>query len=138
MVFIDKPVVCDVFDIIDSIAKPSFINEWYEKPKLGIDVDSVINDDKSVTFTIDLPGVKESELVVEVKDNKHRSIVYVDAKRKTATVSSTISKSFAISDEYDSSTLEASLQDGVLTLHVQLKKQQEEKLTGRKVPISSK
>jgi HSP20 family protein len=96
------------------------------------DIESKIAEDNSVSFTLDLPGVKQENLSVEITDN----LVHIKAERKTKTSSYSVNKSLSLPEYYDPATLEAALEDGVLTLTVHPKKS-EDKQT-RKVIISNK
>lgn len=95
-------------------------------------VESKINEDGSVSFALDLPGVKQEDLSVEIVEN----LIHIKAERKTTTSSYSINKSFSVSEKYDPSTLSAHLEDGVLTLTAQPYKPQEKQ--SRKVLVSSK
>ena len=96
------------------------------------DIESKVAEDNSISFALDLPGVKQENLSVEIIDN----LIHIKAERKTKTSSYSVNKSFSLPEYYDPATLEAALEDGVLTLTVQPKKS-EEKQT-RKVPILSR
>lgn len=83
---------------------------WSETPgksKRRISYD-VTSDDNSLTLTVDLPGVKKEDLQVEATGQT----ITVKAKRGEEDYSTT----YKISKEYDSSQVDAHLDDGVLTL----------------------
>ena len=111
------------FDALDSIA-PSNYNRT---PVL-------LKEEENGAFylTIDLPGVKKEDLQVEVSGK----VVTIKAERKTKTSTSSYNRSFTLSEKYDSNTLTADLEDGVLTLSVSPKRLEES--TARKVLINNK
>jgi len=68
----------------------------------------VTTDEKSLTLTIDLPGVKKEDLRVEATGQ----IVAVKAKRGSEEINTT----YRISKDYDAATPDALLENGVLNL----------------------
>lgn len=89
-------------------------------------------EDGSSCLTVDLPGVKKDDLQVEVSGK----VVTIKAERKTKTSTSSYNRSFTLSDKYDANSLQADLEDGVLTLTVAPKLLEEK--SARKVLINSK
>lgn len=73
-----------------------------------------LNEDKSISFYLDVPGVDDSNLTVEVKDN----VVHVTGERKTRNSTSLIKKSFTVHKKYNLDDLKAELSNGVLVLTV--------------------
>ena len=74
-----------------------------------------INDDKSLTFALDVPGVEEKDLSIEVLED---NLLNISFKRKTLKSSHSFNKSFTIPDMYDTASIEANLKDGVLMIHM--------------------
>lgn len=111
---------------IESLTEP--FNFPYSKNHM----DSYLNEDGSVTFTMDLPGVKQEDLNIEVVDN----VVSIRAERKDRKSSFTFSESFTISEKFDSQTLVAELHDGVLNLSVSPAKVEDKQV--RKIPVTVK
>lgn len=68
----------------------------------------VTSDDKSLTLTVDLPGVKKEDLRVEATGQT----LTVKAKRGVEDISAT----YRISKDYDTATPDALLENGVLNL----------------------
>jgi HSP20 family molecular chaperone IbpA len=98
----------------------------------SLGIESKVNEDGSASFAMDLPGVKQEDLSVEITDD----VIYIKAERKTKTSSYAVNKNFSVPEKYDSSTLSASLEDGVLTLTVFPHKAQDKQT--RKIPIVNK
>jgi HSP20 family molecular chaperone IbpA len=90
-------------------------------------------DDGSLVMTVDLPGVKEENINIEVSTD---NILTVKGERKTATSTSSVQKSLTIPEDFDPDSVKAELADGVLTLTLFAKvpKQQEAK----KIKINQK
>ena len=72
-----------------------------------------VNEDASLSVSIDLPGVSEEDVAVEVKDN---NILSIKAERKTSLSSYKINKSFSVPEMYDADKIIAELKNGVLIL----------------------
>lgn len=100
----------------------SFLNKNYK-----------INEDLSLTFSIDLPGVEENNLSVEIIED---NILKISGERKTLNSSYTINKSYSIPESYDLSSVEASLKNGVLTINI--KSLPEKTKEVKKILINSK
>lgn len=102
-----------LFDYTINEAFSDFLKPWNNFS--GIDYQT---SDAGLTVSIDMPGVKESDIKVQLTDN----IVNVKAERKTKQSSFLIEKSFSIpKDDYDVESLNAELKDGVLTLSLSAK-----------------
>lgn len=125
MLTIWDPVFNSMFDrAFDGIFDNAFRSIGLDKKK---------NDDGSLLITVDVPGIKEEDINIELSDD---NTVSIKGERKTATSSYSVQKSFILPESYDSETLKAELKDGVLTLTVspkQLKSSKEPK----KIPISA-
>jgi len=83
-------------------------------------------------LTVDLPGVKQEDLQVEINGR----VVSIIGERKTKTYTSSYSKSFTIPEKYDLNSLLADLSDGVLTLEI--KNKAVDQKTSRKISVNSK
>lgn len=79
------------------------------------------NEDKTLTYSVDVPGVKENDLTVEVLDHS----VNIKGIRKTKNSQYSIEKSFQIPKKYNPNSLKANLADGVLTLTLEVKPEAE-------------
>lgn len=75
-------------------------------------VESKKNEDGSLAISVDIPGINEEDITIEVQDN----IVNIKGTRKTATSSYSVNKSFSIPEGYSSDDIKAELINGVLTL----------------------
>jgi len=93
-------------------------------------IDYTINDDKSITFYLDVPGVNEDNLSIEVKDY----VLTVNGERKMGKSNSTIKKSFHINKKYDLDSLKAELNNGVLSISINEKPATVNE--SRKIPIT--
>ena len=71
------------------------------------------NDDGSLSVSLDLPGVEEKDISVEVTSD---NLLQIRGQRKTATSSYSVNKSFSVPDLYDTDHITAELKNGVLTL----------------------
>lgn len=94
----------DVFDFL-SVDLANLQNKY-----LTYRLDDV-GDDKA-SFTVDVPGFKESDLNIEVKN----SVVSITGEVKSGQYVRSIARSFSIPKMYDANTIDATLEDGVLTL----------------------
>lgn len=74
--------------------------------------------DSLLTAYIDMPGVKDSDVNIEVSDD---GVVTVKATRSRGVSSQEISRSFSIPKEYDVENISAELSDGVLSLKLPIK-----------------
>jgi HSP20 family molecular chaperone IbpA len=94
----------------------SFFDHLFDDRISGLDYKKT--DDGSFVMTVDLPGVKEEDINIEISAD---NILTVKGERKTATSSCSVQKSLTISDEYDPDSIKAELADGVLTLTLSAK-----------------
>lgn len=90
------------------------------------------SEDGSVSMYIDLPGVREGDLAVEVVDYS----ISVKAERKDRGSAYSFVKSFTVPRIYDITTLMADLSDGVLSLSLQPAKK--EVVQAKKITVNSK
>jgi HSP20 family molecular chaperone IbpA len=70
-------------------------------------------EDGTLEVAIDVPGIEEKDIVVEVSD---QNVLQVRGERKTKTSTYTVNKSFSIPEEYDTVNIKAELKNGVLTV----------------------
>ena len=68
------------------------------------------NEDGTLSLSIDVPGVEESDLNIELSDN----ILNIKGERKTNKSNYLIQKSVYIPEEYDTNEVSAELKSGVL------------------------
>lgn len=78
-------------------------------------------------LNFEVPGFNKETLKVELEDG----VIYIDGKRKYKLngeeVEKTITKTFRVGKEYDPSTIEATIEDGILTIFVNNYKKPEKK-----------
>ena len=95
-----------------------------EQPALLPPVD-IVEDAGGITLTADLPGVEQSELSIGIEGRT----LTLDAPLRLGEANSLVSvytevranryrRSFELSSELDTTKVDASLKDGVLTLHL--------------------
>lgn len=89
------------------------------------------NEDGSLGISVDIPGIKEEDINIELKDN----MIYVKGERKTPTSSYSVNKSFTIPQEYTTDNIKAELVNGVLSLTLLPKPTQEKEV--KKIAITS-
>jgi HSP20 family molecular chaperone IbpA len=92
------------------------------------------DDDKSIRFTVDLPGVKTEDLKLEIKD----STLSLHAKRYYGERVSSADKHFTVDEtKVDASTFNAYLANGVLTIIGQRKERPEPAVHSIPVSVNS-
>ena len=105
--------VWDPFNKFFEKSKRSYFDNIFENMLTSFDgIEQKVNDDGLLNITLDIPGIKESDLNVEISDG----VINISGERKTATSVSSMRRSFSIPDGYDSDSVKAELKDGVLTL----------------------
>lgn len=102
--------------LFDSNFNRLFKNIW-EMDAWPFQNDTVFaaNDDGSLSLYVDLPGVQQQDLNVEVVNDT----ISIKAERKNKGSTYNYTKAFNIPKYLDASTLTADLSDGVLTLSMQ-------------------
>lgn len=115
----------DIFKSLDS---------YYDNFFQSTGISQVKNEDGSFSIDVDMPGIKESEINIQLMED---NIVTIEGSRKTKTSSYTVNKSFVLPDKCDPDSLKAELKDGVLTLTLADKKLPEVK-EPKKIPITTK
>lgn len=107
----------------DAVARPN-ADEARNRVTLTPAVD-IVEDAHAVTLLADLPGVPKEKLDIQVHDGsltiEAESVVPVPADLALSHVEVRVpnfSRRFSISDDLDTSKIEASLKDGVLTLRI--------------------
>lgn len=97
----------------------------------GIGIERKKNEDGTLAVSIDIPGIKEENITIEVEDN----IVHVKGERKAAASSYLVNRSLSIPEGYSSDDIKAELVDGVLTLTLGAKRPIQKEI--KKIPITS-
>lgn len=100
-----------LFDRVFEDTWGATLQDLYRIPS-GIGIESKKSEDGSLDVSIDVPGIQESDLIVEVLDG----IITVKGERKTATSTHSIQKSFSIPEGYNTDNISAELKNGVLNL----------------------
>lgn len=98
------------FDRLFENSFETMTSDLFKIPSIGIE--SKKSEDGSLLTSIDVPGIKEEDLVIEVKD----SVIYIEGKRQTATSSYLVKKAFSVPEGYDTDNISAELTNGVLIL----------------------
>lgn len=70
-------------------------------------------DNNNLTVTVDLPGVDEKDIKVEISED---GTVFVKGEKVTKTSSYSVSKKLTLPTGFDTSSAKAELKNGVLTL----------------------
>lgn len=92
------------------------LQDLYRIPT-GIGIESRKAEDGSLDVSIDVPGIQESDLIIEVIDG----IITVKGEKKTSISTHSIQKSFSIPEGYDTENVSAELKNGVLNLKLAAK-----------------
>ena len=100
------------FDRLFEDSFDTMVSDLFKIPAIGIE--SKKTEDGSLLASIDIPGIKEEDISIEIKD----SIAYIEGKRQTATSSYSVKKAFNIPEGYDTDNIKAELANGVLTLTI--------------------
>jgi HSP20 family protein len=114
----------------DRSKKPT--NRGFFKETLDWGIEYKKTDDGSLAMSVDLPGIEEKDIEVEVTAD---NILQIRGERKTATSSYSVDKSFSVPEQYDTDKIVAHLKNGVLTLTLPSKQVNKDV---RKVLVSSK
>src|SRR5574338_94853 len=88
-------------------------NDLFQVPN-GYGIETKKNEDGSLAVSIDVPGIKESDLSIEIDKN----LLIVRGERKTATSTYKLNKSLSIPEGYDTDQITAELKDGVLSINI--------------------
>jgi HSP20 family molecular chaperone IbpA len=102
------------------------------KEALDYGIEYKKTEDGSLAISVDLPGIEEKDIEVEVTTD---NILQIRGERKTATSSYSVDKSFSVPEVYDTDKITAHLKNGVLTLTLPGKQVSKDV---RKVLVSSK
>ena len=97
----------DFNQLVNDLFKEPFFDSYLQP---GIDHRK--SDDGTFISTIDLPGVSEEDVSVEVAEG----CVRIKGTKKTKNSSYCVLKSFSLPQECDTDKLQAHLKDGLLTL----------------------
>lgn len=119
------------FDCLFEDSFSTMTQDLFSAPWGNIGIEQKKNEDGTLAVSVDIPGIKEEDITIEVEDN----IVHVKGKRTTATSSYDVSKSFSIPEGYASDDIRAELVNGVLTLSLAAKQLPQKEV--KKIPITS-
>lgn len=89
------------------------------------------NEDGSLSISIDVPGIKESDISIEADGN----IISVKGETKSDRSYRSVQQSFTVPEGYSSDDVQAALADGVLTLTLAAKQLPEKEV--KKIPIKT-
>jgi len=92
------------------------LQDLYQIPK-GWGIESQKQEDGSLAISIDVPGIQESDLSMEIVDN----MLTIKGERKTATSKYSVNKSFTIPQGYNPDDIVAELSNGVLSIKMAAK-----------------
>ena len=103
-----------------------------------------INEDDSMfEISIDLPGVSNSDIDIEVKEEE--KVLIVSGKRENKGATSvdgetkkrpmTFSKTFPLDDSIDMNQITASSDNGVLVIKALKKKEEDKPSIGKRIPV---
>lgn len=111
------------------------LKDWFEYPSYNakhmFGIESKKNEDGTISVSIDLPGIEQENLSIEVQDG----LLSIKGERKTAVSSYSLNKSFSIPEGIDANNISAELKNGVLNLTFVQKQ-----MTGseiKKIPIKT-
>ena len=111
-----------------------FFNNWSQPTNTTLNLKPTQNEPYQINYTKDgayllfeVPGFNKSNLKVELEDG----VLFIEGKRKyklnDEEQEKVISQKLRIGDEYDANKIEATIEDGILTVFVQSYKKQEKK-----------
>lgn len=86
--------------------------------------------DGKYSMTLEIPGFKKEEIKIEIEDD----IIVINAENKRGQNISSVSGSYSLPANVQVETLDAVLEDGILTLSLSKKDQSEDKKT-KIVPV---
>jgi HSP20 family molecular chaperone IbpA len=88
----------------------------------GFDIEKETDDE--IVLSTELPGVKQADVMVHFKDEA----IHIEAERKKGSTVQSFSRKLPVDeDAIDVSNLRATLEDGILTIHVPQKKSKDKK-----------
>lgn len=102
----------DYFDRLWEHTINDFFTDFYRPWANALQLDSKKNEDGTMSIFIDVPGIKEEDISIELINSSIR----VKAERKNRNSIWAIDKSFAIPSGFSTENLKAELADGVLCL----------------------
>ena len=103
-------------------------HDLYRIP-VGMGIEYKKDEAGALMVSIDLPGVQEQDINVEVVDN----ILTIKGEKKTATSTCSVQKSISIPEGYDTNDITAELKNGVLGLKINNKPLPSKEV--KKIPI---
>lgn len=122
----------DYFDRLWEHTINNFFTDFSRPWTNTIQLDSKKNEDGTMSIYIDVPGVKQEDISIELVD----STIRIKAERKNRNSAWSLDKTFSVPSGYISEDLIAELNDGVLTLTLKAKPPIEESV--KKINIISK
>lgn len=122
----------DYFDRLWEHTISDFFYDFNRPWASAIQLDSKKNDDGTMSIYVDVPGVKQEDISIELINSSIR----VKAERKNRNSTWSLDKTFSVPTGYTSEDLIAELGDGVLTLTLKAKPPIEENI--KKINIISK
>ncbi len=121
------------FDRLFEDTFKTMTRDLFHMPTIEMGMETSNNEDGSLAISIDVPGVKEKDLTIEINGN----MLTVKGERKTSTSSYRIHKSLTIPEGYDADKCTAELKDGILSLCMAAKNPTP-KQEVKKIPINAK
>lgn len=125
--------------LVDKKNSRTLLENWFSEPFEGLisksagwGLEHKKNEDGSLAVSVDVPGIEEKDITVEVNEER---VLSVRGERKTQTSSYTVNKSFYVPDEYHVQDIKAELKNGVLTITLPSKPQVSKESI--KVPITT-
>lgn len=91
------------------------LDSWLH-PSKALGIEQKHEKDGTLTVTVELPGVEEVDINVEVSPKGF--VVTVKGQKNTKTSSYSVVKSFLVADHYDANLVKAELKNGIVTLTV--------------------
>lgn len=116
--------------LFDSLFSEPFESLMAETSRFGVEYKK--DEDGSLSVSVDVPGIEEKDIAVEITEN---NVLSVRGERKTKTSSYNVHKSFYVPEEYNTSAIKAELKNGVLTISIPEKEQKSKETI--KVPVST-
>jgi HSP20 family protein len=118
-------------DYFDRLFESTFNEFFADLYPYNLGIDTIEQEDGTLQAHIDVPGIKEENLLVELTDN----ILTIKGERKNKGHHYSLNKSLYIPEKYDAETLNAELNDGVLS--ITLKSKPKEEKTAKRIEVKS-
>lgn len=95
----------------------------FEDSKTSFPVATIYEAENGYTLEVELPGVKKEDVSIEME----RNVLTIKGSRKRGETETTYERSFRVADQIDSDNVTAVMEDGVLRLSLNKKKESEAK-----------